>query len=392
MKSHVFIIVAALCASCGLGQMDVGVHSGSDGIWRGPSYGKHMTGTVYAVGIDYPDGYDWRTDAENGKVRTYLVLFADGIPVLKIPVGPEYETSSDGARHRIRAGCLYTDYTDGNTTVIKRDGLELVRYEGAEDVLCLEVFGSRVHFLTSPVGGSGFRYRVDGALVLDKPEGSPFLHMSECADSVRFFFSQIQKTSAGSEQRYYQVSEGIVRMMDVAADVSNVWDMRMADGRASFVGTLSDGNLILVSGEAVDHMQLRLSQDVVSCGFCDSDRLSVCVRLRYSGDNLMSDVIWLGNGEQKMYRIGQTLSAVYVDDGGCNAVMNPSDGRDGIIFRNSSANLIPQGYRICSKNCMTRRDSVLYVALSASGNGCPVLWRNGELDTLKMNGPLTCLR
>ena len=123
-----------------------------------------------------------------------------------------------------------------------------------------------------------------------------------------------------------------------------------------------------------------------------SDRLSVCVRLRYSGDNLMSDVIWLGNGEQKMYRIGQTLSAVYVDDGGCNAVMNPSDGRDGIIFRNSSANLIPQGYRICSKNCMTRRDSVLYVALSASGNGCPVLWRNGELDTLKMNGPLTCLR
>ena len=117
MKSNVFVIIAIMCVSCGLGQVDLGVHSGADGIWKGPSYGKHMAGTVYAVGIDYPDGYDWRADSENGKVRADLVLFADGRPVLRVPVGPEYETSSDESRHRIRDGYLFTDYTDGNTTV-----------------------------------------------------------------------------------------------------------------------------------------------------------------------------------------------------------------------------------------------------------------------------------
>ena len=392
MKSHVFIIIAVMCVSCGLGQMDVGVHSGADGIWRGPSYGKHMTGTVYAVGVEYPDGYDWRVDPENGKVRTALVLFADGIPVLKVPVGPEYEISSDEASHRIRDGYLYTDHTDGNTTVIKKDGLEIVRYEGAEEVLCLEVFDGMVHLLTTPVGGTGFRYRVDGILVLDKPEGSPFLHMSESADSVRFFFSQSQRTSSGTEQRYYQVSDGTIRKMDVDTSVAKVWDMRMTDDGVSLVGSLTDGTLVLVSGEGVDHMQIGLSQEVVSCAFCYSDRLGVCVRIRYAGDNLMTDVIWSGIGEQKMYRIGRTLSAVYIDDEGCNAVMNPSDGRDGIIFRGSSANLMPAGYSVYSKDCMTCRDSMLYVALSSAGKGYPVLWRNGSLDTLKMNGPLTCLQ
>ena len=68
MKRLVLMIALAVLYSCGLEQVDEGTHSSSDGIWRGPSYGIHLSGTVYAAGLDYPDAYDWRADTE--KVRS----------------------------------------------------------------------------------------------------------------------------------------------------------------------------------------------------------------------------------------------------------------------------------------------------------------------------------
>ena len=392
MKRFVVIIVFVLCSSCGLGQLEVGTHSGSDGIWRGPSYGKHMSGTVYAVGVDYPDGYDWRADVEKESVRSSLVMFADGIPVLKLPAGDKSEISSDNSRYRLRDGYLYTDYTDGTVTVLKQDGIEIARYEGSEEILCLEVYDGIVYTISSPGSGTGFRYRADGNLILDKPEGIPFLHLDEYADSIRFFFTQTQKTASGPEVRYYQVTDGTVRKVEVDADISKVWDMKVVDGRNSVVGTSADGRLLLVNENGKEYLGNIPGKDVVSCTFLDSECLSVCVRRRYSGDNLMADVIWMGPGKSVMYRIGSTLSSIFVDKDGCNGVINPANGREGVIFSGNTANAMPSGYGVYSKDCMVRRDSVLYVALSSTGCDRPVIWKDGSLDTLNINGPLTCLR
>ena len=392
MKRFVGIIVFVLCSSCGLGQIEVGEHSGSDGIWRGPSYGRYMSGTVYAVGVDYPDGYDWRADVEKESVRSSLVMFADGIPVLKLLIGDNSEISSDYSRHRLRDGCLYTDFTDGTATVLKKDGVEIARYEGEEEILCLEVYDGVAYTLSSPVHGTGFRFRADGNLILDKPEGIPFLHLDEYADSIRFFFTQTQKTASGPEVRYYQVTDGTVCKVEVDAEISKVWDIRTMKGRTSVVGTSADGRLVLVNEDGKEYLGDISGKDVVSCTFLDSECLSVCIRRRYSGDNLMSDIIWTGQGGVTMYRIGSTLSSILVDDEGCNAVINPANGREGIIFSGTTANAIPAGYGVCSKDCMVRRDSVLYVALSSTGCDRPVIWKDGTLDTLNINGPLTCLR
>jgi hypothetical protein len=40
---------------------------------------------------------------------------------------------------------------------------------------------------------------------------------------------------------------------------------------------------------------------------------------------------------------------------------------------------------------MTIRDSVLYVGLSPVKGKNPVLWRDGTLDTLRLDGYITCL-
>ncbi len=392
MKRLVLMIALALLYSCGLEQVDEGTHSSSDGIWRGPSYGKHLSGTVYAAGLDYPDAYDWRADTEKGKVKCSMALFADGIPVLKVPVGDAHEVSSDIGRHRIRAGNLYTDYTDGNTTVLKKDGKEIARYEGAEDIICMEVHAGKVYSLSRPSGGEGFRYRVDGSLVLERSDGVPYPHLTVHQDSVRFCFCQSQRTAEGSQMRYYQVSDGIVRQVEVPEGVSRVWDMMVSDGKVAMVLSLPDRSPVLMHDGKEEYVEYLGRQKVVSCTFCDSGRLSVCVRCRYSGDNLMSDILWTADDGWTMYRIGRTLACFHVDEERCNAVINPADGRDGIIFSGRTASVMPQGYSVFSKECMTRRDSVLYVGLSSGGEAPPLVWRNGAADTLRINGPLTCLR
>lgn len=386
------LVVILSLHSCGFGEIGTGVHSGSDGIWHGPSYGKNMSGTVYTVGLDYPDGYDWRSDPEKGMVRCRLVMFADGIPVLKLPVGDAHEISSDIGRHRVRSGCLYTDFTDGNTTVVKKDGVEISRYEGAEDILCMEVYGGRLHSLSRPAGGSGFRYRVDGQLVLERDEAVPFLHLDEHADSVRFCFSQVQRTASGKETGYYQVAAGTVRKIEMSDSVSKVWDMRMIDGTLYVAASFPDRNPVLMYDGKMESLKYLDRQNVVSCVFSDTDRVGLCVRCVYSGSNSMSDILWMGGNEWEMYSIGRTLSSFYIDEDGCNASINPVNGYDGLIFKGSQANLMPDGYYVFAGDCMVRRDSVLHVGLSSGNGDRPVLWRNGVLDTLKINGPVTCLR
>lgn len=392
MRIYVMMICAVVLAACGLEEMGTGLYAGEDGIWYGPSYGKNMSGTVYNVGVDYPAGYDWRADAENGQVKCSLVLFADGIPVLKVPVGDRYEVSSDQSCHRVRNGQLYTDYTDGKTTVLKRDGKEIVRYDGAEETLCFEVFNGRIHTLSRRKGSGGFVYRVEGNIVLERQNGNPFLHMTEHADSVRFCFSQVQKTAAGNEERYYESVSGTIRQIGTASDSLKIWDIMMIDGHLHSLAEVSGKNPVLLHDGKADYAEYLTRQNVVSCSFCDSDSLCVNIRCRYSGSNTLTDLLWRGGNEWIMYRIGRTISAVHTDADGTNAVINPSDGRDGMVFRGRTAHLIPHGYRVYSKDCMIRRDSILYVGLSSGTDAHPVIWKNGVLDTLKINGPITCLR
>ena len=392
MKTFVLMIVLMLLSACGLEQMGVGTHSGEDGIWRGPSYGKHMAGTCYAAGLDYPEGYDWRADPENGKVSCDLVLFADGVPVLKVPVGERNETSADKARHRIRSGCLYTDYTDGETTVFRKDGMEVARYAGAEEIMCMEVYDGKIHSLSRTKDSAGFVYRVDGELVLERSYATPYLHIDEHADSVRFFFSQEQRTASGDEMRYYHVADGIVRQVVVDSSISKVWDMRIIGGTIHMAVSFPDVSPVLIYGDKRETLDYISSQEVVSCTFCDSRRLCLNTRIRYSGDNLMTDILWFGGEEWVMYRITGTLSSVIVDNEGYAAVINSSAARSGLIFDGGKAFAMPEGYGVYSKDCMARRDSVLIVGLTSDGGKPPLIWKAGDPDTLRINGPVTCLQ
>ena len=114
MKRKIALFVAATAVvSCGLqvlgdGSGD-GTEDGADDVWTGPgsSIVNGDTGPIkksvwFMTGFDYPEGYDWRSDQQVGEVKCSLVVFANGVPMMKVPVGHEYEVSSEIGRASCR--------------------------------------------------------------------------------------------------------------------------------------------------------------------------------------------------------------------------------------------------------------------------------------------------
>ena len=391
MKNFV-LSVLLLLSSCGLKQIGEGVHSYADGVWYGKSYGSYLSGTCHALVLDYPKGHDWKSDPLNEGVPCTLVMLADGVPVLKMKTGAEYEVSRDILRHRIVSRRLYSDYTDGATTVIKEDGRERVRYDGAEEILCLKVAGGRIHTLGRPEGGSGFVYRVDGEPVLSREDATLYQHMDVHEDSVSFCFSAAVRSAEGYRECHYRVTDGRVALVETADDVVKVWDMCVYAGKLHMAVSSREEAPVLVCGDRRESVGYFNGLDMVSCTFCDGDVMCLWSRFLHSGSNLMSDILWMGGDRWRMYRLGSTLSAVHVDGRGFGAVISPANGREGTIFDSTRAFTMPEGYGVSSRNVMARKDSLLHVGLTHAEGGSPVIWSPDRIDTLRINGPVICLR
>ena len=157
----IFISLMTLAAvSCGLEEIGTPGRNDGGGIWTGPGMnaGKDDPDKTvwYVTLLDYPDGYDWRADKEKGSVKCSLVVLANGIPMMRIPVGDTYEVASDPDMHRIIDGHVYTDFSTESETVIKKDGREIFRYSGRESICGMTVDSMNVHTLGQNRDGSGF--------------------------------------------------------------------------------------------------------------------------------------------------------------------------------------------------------------------------------------------
>lgn len=374
-----------LLSSCGLDQTGLDKHSDSDGVWKGPSFGKHMSGTWYAAALDYSEGYDWRADSDDGLTQCSIVMFADGVPVLKVPAGASCEVPVDPGRLRIRAGHLYTDYTDGTVTVIKKDGEEILRYEGAEEVVSLEVVDGTVHMLCVPRTGDGFVYRTGCSASVTRDTGTLYGDLTVHEGAVCFCFT------TGS--KHYMAVDGKVSRIEMDSDVSEVLDMCMLDGAPCIIARMNGAGapVMLRSGkrESIDYFGFI---DVASCRFLMTESLCVRVRSRHENLNAYTDILWFGDNRWAMPRFFSSLVSVVADGKGYHAVSNPSEYQSGGIFSYRNEYELPEDCHVYGEGCAVVRDSILYVGLTSGKGLKPVIWKNGLLDTLDVNGPVICLR
>ena len=179
------VIVAGLTIVMSCGLREIGEPQKNDGIWKGPGAelkpggpGQVERSVWYVTGFDYPEGYDWMSDPEAGNVKCSLVVYANAVPMMKVPVGTEYQTSADPDMHRMIDGDLYTDFSTDSMTVIKKNGRYLFSYPGREMIVGMNVGSTEVYTLGQSRSGDGFSFRRDGEILFERTKGCLMGRMS----------------------------------------------------------------------------------------------------------------------------------------------------------------------------------------------------------------------
>ena len=394
MRRNVAMAMALMASvSCGLQEIG-GDESGKDDVWLGPGVGisqgtaESVRKTVwYLTGVDYPEGYDWRADAEVGTVKCSLVVYANGVPMMKVPAGDAYETSSAPDMHRVIDGDLYTDYSSDSTTVIKKNGKLLFRYPGREMMVGMAVDGDDVYTLGQSRSGRGFSYRKNGELLFEHPSGRLFDHFEKSASGCSFAYSEEISLSERIVERYYIYSEDSVRQIAVREDVKKVWDVIITDGDVQYLASLVGiSNPVSVSGDdSMTALEVSQGSSVRSCRFVHGmpDVVEGVVR---QSTGVMTSYIWRSSAVDTMFPLGLMVSSMCSwDDGICCTLTRQKEGA-GMISRCGELFQVPVGYSVMGASPIAVVDGILHVGLTSSIEGRPAVWKDGEVHPLDFNG------
>lgn len=397
------LATAVLVVSCGLEEIGA-EQDESDDVWLGP--GNVVTGSGagsqagvgkkvwYAVGVDYPDDYDWRADENKGSVKCSLVVFANGVPMMKVPVGDRYEVSSDPDMHRMIGNDLYTDYSSDDETVIKKNGKSLFRYSGTEVILDMAVDGDDVYTLGHDRDGCGFTFRKNGHPLFERSGGYVFSRIEQGDDGWSFIFCELIVSGSETYERYFHYAAGEVTQVAVREDIKKVWDAVIYEGRVCYIASMVGiASPVLVAGDQMETLELPGGAEMVSCRFISDTKLSIEGVISQKGKPFYSG-LWRGSDLVKTFSPGYTAISVCACEDDVSCVLNPfAPLLDGIIYRCGETLQIPGGYMSMGGRSMVMSDGILYVGLTPeigseqkSGIKDPAVWVDGEMKPLKING------
>lgn len=389
------VLILAIAASCGISISDE--HSGpDDGAWKDPTYIPDSSSVkrqvCHVTGLDYPDGYDWRTDPENSAVKCSLVVFADGRPVMKLPVGEEYHISPDPDMHRVIEGHLYTDYSTDKETIIKKDGQEILRYDGREMILDMKISGENIYTLGRPRKGNGFTFRKNGATMMHRNDGYVFPRLQTMKDTICFAFSTPIESGSGQLERYYHVINGRTEQTAVREDVRKVFDIIWHKGRSCYIASMTGiSSPVIVNGEKMKALESAEGVDMLTCRLYSAGKSLFTEAVCFKGGSCCS-CLWKDGSVHMLFPEGMTTSGTCTLNEGICCVLN-ADRQDygGLIFRCGDTFDIPSGYCATGSDPIAMRNGILHVGLSSMTGGKPMIWKDGNTQTLNINGPLCTL-
>ena len=396
MRRVVIGLIAAWCCAGCTGLKEIPAHDREEveDVWPGPEAngnGNASETVCYITGIDYPPGWDWTDDVkERESARCSLMVFADGVPMLRLPVGEGHEVSADPDMHEIIDGHLYTVFCSNGYTSIRKDGKAFLRYEGEETMRAMVVDEENIHTLNVPRDGKGFTYRKNGELVMDRRTGYAFERLHIDSGKMCFAFCQPVTTSEGQSERYYIVRDGRLSLVEINDDIASVWDMMSHQGKTCML--VSSGpwrTTELIIDEEKITVRLPYGAEMLSCRLFSSGQ-KVCIEGMYADENgNIYSGIWIEGQEYMLFETGQSIAGICSSDKDICCVLNPdAENPSGIIFSNGKTWDMPDGYHFRGNNPIVVADGDLHIGLTSINEEKPLVWKNGKTTILKLNGPI----
>lgn len=338
---------------------------------------------VYVSAVVFPRGYDWERDTSWQSVDKTLVLLRNGVGVLSLPAGPGTEIGTDPDMHRILDGRLYSDYSTPTETVVRRDGVELFRFEGREHFLSFQLWDGHIHTLGRNRNGSGFAYRVDGKAVFRQDRGSPIGSLQRDGNTVCFAYEQ------GTARYLY--ADGRTTALSLPEKISGVYDARRRNGewQLALRSEQGGGSPVLLLGETRYAPSFPWNaQQVNRCRFADAgDKILLTISYQTAG-GVRQDAVWNRYASEMLFPAGQKVHAFFFSEEGIGCLATTDEG---IRIRppGGQESSLPGHFRFFTENCAFQDGKRVWAVLTGMGGTASVLWRDGEAETLPLWGYLT---
>lgn len=344
--------------------------------------------SVYVTAFHYIDTENWETDSLGA---AELLFFKDQELLLRLPV----ETPPDPERHRIWDGRLWTDATDGFLTRVFRDGEEMFRYDGQEQLRGFLIKDGEVHTLGQHPGRDGLCYRIDGREVFSFPKGTLLGSPSDpewesgalTLDEGWVYFTY------KADGNYWVMQDSKYHRVVSERNADAFYDFRVKDGdvlqayRKGTVYYLKTGNqekALNVSGSMVVSCKLvpvgnkmvlrgvsRVSDEKFLYWYFDSD--SAGIRNPVSG---------------KSARCGMVLQ----EDGWLFADTQP-DGTVCDLLLSGEKLDMPEGtYYLATPQCLFYKDGHYAAAFSGRNGSKPTVVYDGKALAYSFNGYFTSVK
>lgn len=381
-------LAALTVLSCGVEELNRRPEINRDDLWTGPGMhaGSDSKEMCYITCFDYPEDYDWRTDPQKGSVKCSLVVFADGLPMMKVPVGDAYEVSPDPDMHRMIDGHLYTGYCTGLETVIKKDGKTLLRYPGSENICGMVVKDDSLYTLGHPRQGEGFVYRKNGKVILERPAGRTFGRLHRDSDRICFAFTEPVISEKETIERYYHCADGNVTQAAVRDDVKKVWDIMSYNGEVCYIASLKGVEKpVLFMDGIMNALAMPEDTEPLSFRMMAGEEHLFWEGLFVASDNTIASALWLRPGHCISFEEGMVANSCIVSGDGICCAFNPASLR-GIIYRGGEEFFMPWGYTVMGTSCGAVVNGIFHVGLSSQEGERPIIWKDGETEPLDICG------
>ena len=401
MRRNVLIIVGllqVLTAACGLREIG-GYDSDEYGdAWKGPGMsikpgggaGSVKKSVWYVTGVDYPEGYDWMADSEAGSVKCSLVVYANAVPMLKVPVGREYLTSADPDMHRMIDGDLYTDYSTDSLTVIKKNGKEIFCYPGREMVIGMSLDSTGLYTLGQARNGGGLTFRRNGELLYGHARGQVVGQLSESGRT--FAFSEKILGIETAAERYYLYDGGKVSQIGVRDDVLKIWDIILWEGKVHYIASMTGVSYpVHVSDDGMRMLDFPSKSKVRSCRFLNGDDALWVEGIYDDAKGILTSRLWRNDAVDVIYPTGMTLWAPCVIDGGVSGILVHHQTGEQRICRSGEIHPLPEGYAVMGTVPLAMVNGILHVGMTSLEGEHPAVWQDGEIRKLGFNGYISSI-
>ena len=346
---------------------------------------------LWISGVAYPEGYDWQRDTAYGIVDARLILLRDGTKVLDIPAGDRQEISTDPDMHRIVGGHLYTDYSSGTETVVRRDGEELFRYDGREMLVGFLVRDDIVWTLgVSRTSGRGPVLRRNGVQVFSDPLGrlppgfgnrdfeGGMLHMDK---GEMFFFYR-------SSDGWIQVRGRLAEPIFLPPAMAEVYDIRRIGGRTVTAGRTAAQPLVIAQDDDARPCSTQ-GAPVRNVSIVPSGDGGFFLRGETVRGTSVTSVLWHPDGTERISAPGSVLG-FYGEEGHTACLFANPDGTVSRYVKDGASVLVDGRNHFISNRCALLRNGEFYLLLTpADFAGGPFLLRDGVREDIPLNGYLT---